>query len=128
LNLLLDTPVALWSVADDARLSAYARELISAPQNTVWISAVSIWEISVKNSRGKKLIAVSGRQSLEYFRQSGFRFLPVAPEHSVLVEELPDLHQDPFDRLLVAQALSEPMRLITHDATVARYSDTIILV
>jgi PIN domain nuclease of toxin-antitoxin system len=128
LNLLLDTHVALWCISNDPKLSSVARELISAPQNTVWVSSVNIWEISIKNSRRKKSVFISGKDSIDYFRQAGFQFLPVKPEHTVIVEELPHHHQDPFDRLLVAQALAEPMRLVTHDATVARYSDTIILV
>ena len=69
---------------------------------------------------------VSGQDALLYFRQSGYRVLAVEPEHAAAVESLPAHHQDPFDRLLVAQALTEPMRLMTHDAMVACYSDTII--
>ena len=69
---------------------------------------------------------VSSQDALRYFRDSGYGFLPVEPEHAVAVEDLPAHHADPFDRILVAQALVEPMRLITHDAMVARYSNTII--
>lgn len=69
---------------------------------------------------------VSGSQALRHFMESGFRLLPVEAEHAVAVEALPSHHQDPFDRILVAQALVEPMRLVTHDALVALYSDTII--
>lgn len=69
---------------------------------------------------------VSGQDAVRYFRESGYRFLPVEVEHAMAVEELPAHHQDPFDRILVAQALVEPMRLMTHDPVVARYSDTII--
>lgn len=71
---------------------------------------------------------ISGKEALQYFRQMGYRILRVEPEHAAAVEELANHHQDPFDRLLIAQALIEPMRLLTHDMTVARYSDTIILV
>jgi len=128
LNLLLDTHIALWSITEDPKLSAYALELISSPENTVWVSSVNVWEISIKNSRRKKLIPISGRKSLDFFRRAGYLFLSVEPQHTVFVEELPDLHRDPFDRLLVAQALAEPMRLITHDSKVAQYNNTIILV
>lgn len=69
---------------------------------------------------------VSGHDAMRYFRDSGYRFLSVEAEHAVALEELPSHHQDPFDRILVAQALVEPMRLMTHDPLVARYSDTII--
>ncbi len=69
---------------------------------------------------------VSAPDALRYFQQSGYRFLPVEPEHAAAVGELASHHADPFDRILVAQAIVEPMRLITHDPIVARYSDTII--
>ena len=128
MNLLLDTHIALWAVSDDARLTAQARELITAPNNLVWVSAVSIWEISIKHSLGRGDMPISGSEALEYFRQSGYRMLSVSPEHAAAVEALPAHHQDPFDRLLVAQSLTEPLRLLTHDTTVARYNDTIILV
>ena len=71
---------------------------------------------------------VSSHDALRYFLESGFQMLAIDAEHTVAVETLPAHHQDPFDRLLVAQALTEPMRLMTHDAVVARYTDTIILV
>ncbi len=69
---------------------------------------------------------VSGQDALRYFQESGYRFLAVSAEHAVAIEELPLHHQDPFDRMLVAQAIVEPMRLMTHDPLVAHYSDTII--
>ena len=128
MNLLLDTHVALWAITDHPQLSAKARELIQAPRNTVWLSAVSVWEIAIKHSLGRESMPVSGNEALHYFRQAGYRLLSIEPEHAVAVEGLIGHHQDPFDRLLVAQALAEPMRLLTHDATVARYSDTIILI
>lgn len=127
MKLLLDTHIALWAVSDDPRLSPKARELIAAPRNLIWVSAASIWEIAIKHGLGRGDMPVSGAEALEYFRQSGYRMLPVSPEHAAAVEALPVHHQDPFDRLLVAQSLAEPLRLLTHDTTVARYSDAIIL-
>lgn len=128
MKLLLDTHIALWAIADDARLSSRARELIAAPRNLVWVSAVSVWEIAIKHSLGRGDMPISGVEALEFFRLSGYRMLPVSSEHAAAVEGLPAHHQDPFDRLLVAQSLTEPLRLLTHDTTVARYSDTVILV
>lgn len=128
MNLLLDTHIALWALVDSPRLSDSARELILAPRSIIWISAASIWEIAIKHSLGRGDMPISGEKALRYFRQAGYRLLPIEPEHAALVEHLPAIHQDPFDRLLVAQAQGEPMRLLTHDATVARYSDTIVLV
>lgn len=128
MNLLLDTRVALWAISDSPRLSTRARELIESPRAVVWISAASVWEISIKHGLGRGDMPVSGADALKYFQASGYRFLAVEPEHAVAIADLPPLHQDPFDRLLVAQALVEPMRLLTHDPMVARYGDTIIAV
>lgn len=128
MNLLLDTPVALWAITDSPNLPARARELIESPKTTVWISATSVWEIAVKHALGRGDMPLSGRDAARYFRASGYRSLAIQAEHAVAVEELPAHHHDPFDRILVAQALVEPMRLMTHDAVVALYSDTIIRV
>ena len=100
--------------------------MIESPKSSVWISAATIWEIAIKYSLGRGDMPVSSQDALRYFRESGYRFLPVEPEHAAAVEDLQPHHGDPFDRILVAQALVEPMRLITHDPMVARYSDTII--
>ncbi len=126
MNLLLDTHVALWAITDNQKLSAKARALITAPRTNVWVSAVCLWEISIKHGLGRGDMPVSGQEALNYFRQAGYNILAIEAEHTVAVGELPMLHQDPFDRLLVAQALVEPMRLMTHDETVAKYSDAII--
>lgn len=126
MNLLLDTHVALWAITDHPKLTKKARELIESPRSTVWISAASLWEIAIKHGLGRSDMPVSGQDALRYFRESGYRFLAIEPEHAAAVEDLPAHHADPFDRILVAQALTEPMRLITHDPLIARYSDTII--
>lgn len=128
MNLLLDTHIALWAIADSPRLPARARELIEAPANTLWISVASIWEISIKHALARGDMPVSGADALGFFRQSGYRLLSIEGEHAIAVEALPPHHADPFDRLLVAQALTEPLRLLTHDAKLAPYSDTVILV
>lgn len=126
MNLLLDTHVALWAITDSPKLSPRARELIEAPHASIWISAASIWEIAIKHSLGRGDMPVSSGDALNYFLAAGYRILPIEAEHAAAIEALPTHHQDPFDRMLVAQAITEPMRLLTHDATVARYSDTII--
>lgn len=96
MKILLDTHIALWAVSDDSRLSLQARELIAAPRNLVWVSAVSVWEIAIKHSLGRGEMPISGAEALEFFRQSGYRMLPVSPEHAAAVENLPTHHQDPF--------------------------------
>lgn len=126
MNLLLDTHVALWAITDSPKLQKKARELIGSPKSSVWISAATVWEIAIKHSLGRGDMPVSSQDALRYFRESGYRFLSVEPEHAATVEDLPAHHADPFDRILIAQAIVEPMRLITHDPMVARYSDTII--
>ncbi len=126
MNLLLDTHVALWAITDHPKLSQKARDLIQSPTASVWVSVASIWEIAIKRALGRGEMPVSSQEALRYFEASDYQLLSVEAEHAVAVEDLPMHHQDPFDRILVAQALVEPMRLMTHDALVALYSDTII--
>lgn len=128
MNLLLDTHIALWAITDSPRLSSDARQLILSAKTTVWVSAASIWEIAIKHSLGRGEMPVSGQESLQYFKAAGYRILSIEPEHVVAVEGLAAHHRDPFDRLIVAQAIVEPMRLLTHDPLVALYSNTIIKV
>lgn len=126
MNLLLDTHVALWAITDSPKLPPKARELILSPRTTVWVSVASLWEIAVKHSVGRGDMPISSQDAARYFRESGYRLLAIEAEHVVAVQELPAHHHDPFDRILVAQALVEPMRLMTHDHSVSLYSDTII--
>lgn len=128
MNLLLDTHVALWAITDSPRLPAKARDVLVSPKTTIWVSAASIWEIAIKHALGRGDMPVSAQDALRYFQDSGYRMLSIEPEHAAAVAELPAHHADPFDRILVAQALVEPMRLMTHDMLVARYSDTIIAI
>lgn len=128
MNLLLDTHIALWAITDDPKLSSTAREMISNPRNTIWVSTINIWEIAIKHTLNRENMPLSGKEALAYFYQAGYRVLAIEPEHAAQVEDLANYHQDPFDRLLIAQALVEPMHLLTHDSIIARYSDTIFLV
>jgi PIN domain nuclease of toxin-antitoxin system len=128
MQILLDTHIVLWALADDPALSDEARALLSNERNRLWVSAVSIWEISIKHALGRGDMPLSGKDALGYCRIAGYRWLDVRPEHAAAVEDLPPIHADPFDRLLVAQALGEPMKLLTHDARVAQYHPDILLV
>jgi len=128
MNILVDTHVALWAIADSPGMPAGARNLILDSQNSIFVSAASVWEIAIKHSIGKRNMPISAREALRYFRESGYFILQVSAEHAAFVETLPPYHKDPFDRMLVAQALLEPLRLLTHDQELAKYSDTIILV
>lgn len=91
------------------------------------MSAVSVWEIAIKPRLGRGDMPISGHQALHWFVAAGYGVLAIAAEHAASAGDLPALHADPFDRLLVAQALVEPLRRITHDRAVAAYSDTVIL-
>ncbi|MCP5431691.1 MAG: type II toxin-antitoxin system VapC family toxin [Alphaproteobacteria bacterium] len=129
MRLLLDTHVALWAVADDARLAAGARDLIADPSNDVFVSVATVWEIAIKHAlypARPNALAISAAEAVRYFAASGYLLLPVLAAHGIAVERLPPIHGDPFDRMLIAQALTEPLRLVTSDAELARYSDTVI--
>lgn len=126
MNLLLDTHVALWAITGSPKLPVAARELIVDSGNSVSVSAASVWEIAIKHARHPAHMPVSGHDAARYFRAAGYRLLNVSAEHVLGLETLPQIHHDPFDRILVAQALTEPLRLVTHDHTVARYSNRII--
>lgn len=125
MRLLLDTHLLLWVMADDAALSSRARDEIAAAE-MVYASAASLWEISIKAALGK--LTVDQADLIDKLGQAGFHPLPVTWGHAAAVRRLPDIHRDPFDRILVAQAVSEPLRLLTHDRTLTRYSELVIAV
>ena len=128
MRLLLDTHIALWAITDSPALPAEARRLILDSRNEIYVSTATIWEIAIKYGLGRGTMPISGRKAADYFDLAGYMTLDISKEHAVYVESLPPHHVDPFDRMLVAQALSEPMRLLTHDRQLAAYSDTVILV
>jgi len=130
-RILLDTHVALWAISDSPRLKREARGLIEEPDNRIYVSAASLWEIAIKyalQQSGPNSMPIPAAEAERWFREAGYEFLDVRPAHTLAVEALPDLHSDPFDRLLVAQALTEPLRLVTADVKNAAYSDTVILI
>jgi PIN domain nuclease of toxin-antitoxin system len=131
MRLLLDTHVAIWELSDDARLSAHARKTIRDPENVVFVSTVSLWEIAIKfaRRRGRRDdMPISARQALDLFLSAGYEILAITAQHALAVGDLPSLHADPFDRMLVAQARSEPIHLMTSDATLAAYGPEIELI
>ena len=128
MRLLLDTHIALWAVVDSPRLSSRARELILAPAAEVYVSAATIWEISIKFALGRGNMPISGANAVDCFTRAGYFRLPMTWEHALVVETLPLLHADPFDRMLVAQSRSEPMILLTSDGTLPAYGDTVLMV
>jgi PIN domain nuclease of toxin-antitoxin system len=123
MRLLLDTQVFVWITQDSPRLSKGAKAMI-LEASEVFVSAASIWEISIKARLGK--IDADPRRMAQAITESGFSELPITAQHAAGVEDLPDHHKDPFDRLLVAQALAEPLKFLTSDPQIAKYSDLVI--
>lgn len=131
MKLLLDTHIALWSLTDDARLSAKARDLILDPDNEIYVSAATLWEIAIKhglNRSGPNAMPIAASDAQFLFGASGYALIPITPEQVLLVEQLPKIHADPFDRILIAQGLTDALRLVTHDAVVASYNPRVIQV
>lgn len=123
MRLLLDTHIFLWSLLGSRRLRAPARRLIEQA-DAVYVSAASIWEVAIKARLGK--IEADPDALASAIVPSGFIELPVRPLHAAAVARLPLHHSDPFDRLLIAQALTEPLRLVTADKHLAAYSDLVV--
>jgi len=120
-RILLDTHLFLWAVSAPARLSADARKQIEA--GDVFISAASIWEIAIKSGIGK--LTADPAELLAGIEPAGFSLLAVTGEHAAKVAQLPPLHKDPFDRMLVAQALTEPMVVLTNDEALRGYGSLV---
>lgn len=124
-RLLLDTHVYIWWSLGDERLSATARKAIIEAE-AVYVSAASVWEASIKAGLGK--LDVDLGALVANIAASGFFELPVRSAHALRVHDLPPHHRDPFDRLLVAQALHEPLVLLTADALLSPYSDLVVTI
>jgi PIN domain nuclease of toxin-antitoxin system len=123
MNLLLDTHVLIWAFADDPRLAPSARELIGDGNNQVFVSAATAWEIAIKRALGK-LEAPS--DYLEGLRRYRFTPLDITTEHALGVERLPPHHDDPFDRVLVAQAQAERLTMVTRDRRISAYDIRVV--
>jgi len=128
MRLLLDTNIALWAITDDPKLGARAAELISDPTNSVWVSVANLWEIAVKHAVRPAEMPLSGSDARRYFDQSGYRMLTIDSSHVLRIEQLPRIHNDPFDRLLVAQAIEAGCHLLTRDGVLPRYSELVLAV
>lgn len=122
MKLLLDTHVLLWALGAPHRLPVALVADLCDPANEVLFSAVNIWEIAIKASQGRPTFANDAAFVAREARAAGFVDLPVTAQHAAAVQGLPTLHGDPFDRLLLAQALCEPAHLVTADGQIARYT------
>ncbi len=125
MKLLLDTHIVLWLLRDAPELTAKGRRLIRTAE-ALYVSSVSIWEAAIKSAQGRLPIAMARMES--QLIETGCRPLAVTWAHALRYRELPPLHRDPFDRMLVAQAMNEPLHLLTHDAQLRPYSELVMLV
>lgn len=124
MRLLLDTRIYRWVATNHRSLTRTARQLIVAADD-VFVSAASIWEATIKSALGK--LEADPEALVKAIPASGFVELPVRAAHAAAVRRLPGLHRDPFDRLLIAQAISEPVHFLTSDPAVAAYSELVIV-
>lgn len=118
MKVLLDTHVLLWWLQDSKRLDSEARDRIANPGNEVWVSVAAQWEIIIKRKLGK--LSFEGDPALE-IRKNGFLAMPIECKHVRELDKLPDIHKDPFDRIMIAQARTESMHLLTNDVKVLAY-------
>jgi PIN domain nuclease of toxin-antitoxin system len=121
MKLLLDTHLLLWAAGEPSRLSRRARALLEHPDHELLFSAASLWEIAIKRGLGRNDFRVDPRLLRRGLLDNGYRELTITSEHALATETLPPLHQDPFDRILVAQSIVEGITLLTVDPAVAEY-------
>jgi PIN domain nuclease of toxin-antitoxin system len=128
MRILLDTHVLLWALSEPQRLSADARSMIEAPENAVFFSAASIWEIAIKAHVKRAGFSFQPEEVAHAATESGFVELPIRAATAAHVSRLPLHHRDPFDRLIVAQAMFEPAHLLTVDPILRQYSELVTIV
>ncbi|MGA8056367.1 MAG: type II toxin-antitoxin system VapC family toxin [Burkholderiales bacterium] len=125
MRILVDTHILLWWLGGRP-VPAKGRAMISSPENRLFVSAASVWEVAIKSRLGR--LEVDPRAFLSALATGGFEELSVTARHAAGVAELPDHHRDPFDRLLISQSLLESMRLLTHDRSLSEYGDAVVVV
>jgi PIN domain nuclease of toxin-antitoxin system len=125
MKLLLDTHLLLWAAGEPKRLPKGIRTLLEDRDNELLFSAASLWEVVIKSGLGRKDFRVEARLLRRGLLDNGYSELPIVSEHVVVIESLPPIHKDPFDRVLVAQATVEGITLLTNDPVVAQYPGSI---
>ncbi len=125
MKLLLDTHLLLWAAGEPTKLPTAARVLIEDEANALLFSAASLWEIAIKRGLGRPDFQVNPRRLRRGLLDNGYVELPVSSLHAVEVDTLPVLHKDPFDRILIAQAKTEGIALLTVDRTLAAYGEPV---
>lgn len=121
MKFIVDTHLLVWSANQPLRLSRLAAETIADPDNDLYFSAVSIWEIAIKQNLGRRSFTIDAPTLRRGLIANGFHELPLSAEHGIATLGLPAIHQDPFDRILIAQAISENIALLTSDSQIAKY-------
>src|SRR5471030_1071282 len=124
MKLLLDTHVLVWAATGDAKLSGKAAQLIDDEANSLYFSAASIWELTIQGAERTGINPALLRKELI---DAGYLEIPITSAHALTVGNLPNHHRDPFDRIMVAQALAEGVSLVTHDSAMHAYPHTIIV-
>lgn len=125
MKLLLDTHLLLWAAGESSRLPRTVRSLIDNPENELLFSVASLWEVSIKRALGRKDFAIDPRLLRRGLLDNGYVELPIVSDHVVAIENFPAIHKDPFDRVLVAQALVEGITLLTTDSVLTQYPGSI---
>jgi len=127
-KLLLDTHILIWAAQGISSLPPGSRALLAAPDSELVFSVASLWEIAIKHGIGRKDFQVDPRVLRRGLIDNDYHELPILSAHAVAIDALPPIHRDPFDRLLIAQAMVEGITLITNDETLARYPGDVRLV
>lgn len=132
MNLLLDTHILIWTLNEDPRLPDRAKRLISDPENVIYYSAVSIWEIAIKHAAHPDHVEFTGEELSRCCRKAGFLPLDMRERHAFALETIARRegappHHDPFDRMLIAQAKAEGMSFLTHDSKIPYYDEECIV-
>jgi PIN domain nuclease of toxin-antitoxin system len=122
MRVLTDTHILLWSLLRPARLDAACRDVLESPEHQVFFSAVNIWEIAIKRALDRPDFDVEPDAVYRAALETGFRELPISASHAAAVRHLPPHHRDPFDRLLIVQARTEPLLLMTDDPLISLYA------
>ena len=125
---LLDTHIILWAAIDVKKLSRKAKSLLESPDNILYFSPVSLWEISIKHAKYPDQMPITSERVKELALRMGLIELPVRSRHGVDIAKLPDIHNDPFDRMLITQARSDGLNLISHDDKVIAYGAGVVKV
>lgn len=115
MKLLLDTHTFIWFVEDDEKLPSRIKIQIEDIENEIFISIVSLWEIAIKTSLGKLEVAIDIPAMISKIESNGFSIFPIFPEHTICVSSLPFHHRDPFDRMLIAQTITEKIKIVSRD-------------